>query len=240
MGDGKRILALMSAVVILGTAGYALAKNNPYNNSNITFINQSYDMDSREMENFINKDFNRFNEIMNGLQNGNYEDYNYQDINLLDRYINLITSCNFRGYGGDMWRYRDRYQQGFVIEFENYFPNGSPEKALVERFSEYYESIITNGYKYEKPDVMKFVEACTTDYHTYKNQIYQLPYFPRYIILKLIRPIIAANESQYVTPNCFYYRDKILAEIDREISNCLMKMQKQCSNPEVNYNVSRR
>ena len=227
----------MSAVAILGTAGYALAKSSPYNNENITFINRDLNDFSKEMKNFINKDFNNFNRLMNDLQNGNYDDVTHTEIYDLDRYIDTILTCNFKGYHDASWYYRDREQSGFVIEFEKYFPSGSEERKLIEIFSGYYERGVSDGYRYINPDMNKIIKNCTNDYHTYGFQISQLPVLPRYIILKIVRPMIAANESQYAP---YYKRDSVLSEIDREIEKCMNIMQKQCAKPEVNYNVSRR
>lgn len=237
MVSGKRILAIMGAVVVLGSAGYTVVKNNPYNNSNITFMNKKLNKFSKEMDDFIKYDFNDFNKIMYALQNGNYNSCVYSDINKLDKYINTIMACNFKGYQDDLWDYRDRNTSGFVIEFENYFPLGSEERTLVEKFSGYYEKGVYEGYRYIDPDMEKIVENCTADYHKFKTQIYRLPILSRYVVLKIVRPIIAKNNFQYY-PN--YKRDVTLNEIDLEISKCIYTMQKQCHDPEINYNVSRK
>ena len=174
---------------------------------------------------------------MYNLQNGNYDDLTHIDIYNLDRYINTIMECNFNGYQNDIWDYRDRNQSGFVIEFEKYFPLGSEERDLIENFSGYYEKGLFDAYRYPDPNMKKLVDNCTADYHRLETQIYRLPIFPRYVILKIIRPIIENNDFQYYP---YYKREVTLAKIDSEISKCLDIMKKQCLYPDTNYGISRR
>lgn len=215
----------MSAVAILGTVGIVIKKNNenPYNSKNVIFINEQLDDYSKKMDDFLVNDFNHFEGIVYNLSSGNYNGCNKDDISDLNKYMDIILTCNFNDYSHKT--YGEREKSGFVINFENYFPVGSVEQELVGLFSNHYEKIIRDTYRYVNPDVDKIVRQCSDDFHNNEFKISQLSPFARYIIYKLIRPIISEN---YYTYYPYYRKENTLPKIDAEINKCMDYMTKQC------------
>lgn len=225
----KRTLALFSVVAVLG-GGYHLYNNsNPYNSKNVTFINKQLDDFSNKMKDFLEEDFVHFESIMINLRNGEYDKCSKEDIYNLNKYMDVILSCNFSSY--EAKHLTERQKSGFLINFENYFQVGSEEYWVVKWASEQYQKVISRTYKSANPNFEKMAEDCGLDYNTRDDRIARLNPFARYIVLKLIRPVIDINDYN---DEIYAVRGKStvhvpLSKIDAEISRCLKLMENSCT-----------
>lgn len=226
---GKKIM-IFSTVAILATGGYQLVKNsNPYNNKQISFINKELKDFSPQMEDFIENDFKDFDRIMRNLSNGRYDACTTGDVDTLDQYINTLLTCNFSTY--EPKYLVDRQKSGFVVNFENYFDKGSEEYRVIQWASEQYQNIIEKTYKLSNPSFGQMVEKCGLEYNIhYKDSVNRINPFARYLVLKLIRPILDLenyNDVVYEIKGKTLYQ-VYLGNIDGEIERCFKQIKNNC------------
>lgn len=235
MNLGKKIM-IFGTVTVLAVGGYQLVKNNnPYNNKNITFIHEHLDDYSKTMEHFIEEDFMVFNSMMKDLSQGNYDKFAKTDMIRLDEYMNTILTCNFKEYKQQL--FVDRDKSGFVINFQNYFKKGTEEYRLVEWATEQYQIVIDRSYSSGGISFEDLAIKCGDNYNFYKKDIDKLTPFARYIVLKLIRPIIDIhpnNHVDYPINNRGRYNVQ-LHTIDKKIDDCLQEMKNKCKNTFFGY-----
>ena len=228
MNINKRSLAILTAIAFLGTSGYLIKKNsgNPYNSNNVKFIHRERDRFSSESRDFLDHDFGHFEHIMRELKDGNYQNLSENDFIALDKYIDLIVRCDYDDMSSGA-------KSEFLINFPNYFA-GSNSRGLINEFCDYNQDFIVAKGCRNDSDFKMIVENCTVSYHRNKDKIFSTSYFPKYIILKMIRPIIAANPNNYCYRIGYNYEQfnkySVLKQIDDEIEDCLSKMQIMSNN----------
>lgn len=226
---GKKIM-IFGAVTVLTVGGWKLIKdNNTYNNKQITFINKELNDFSIQMEDFIENDFKDFERIMKNLSNGKYDECTTRDVDTLDQYIDTLLTCNFTTY--EPKYLVDRQKSGLVINFENYFDKGSEEYRIIQWATEQYQNIIEKTYKSSNPNFTKMVETCGLEYNVhYKDTINRISPFARYLVLKLIRPILdleSYNDYAYEIKGKKTYQ-VYLGNIDMEIERCFKQIKNCC------------
>jgi len=226
----KRILIFGTAAVLIASGYHLYKENNPYNSKNITFINQEFDDFSRKMEDFIENNFKDFERIMINFSKEKYGECSISDITSLEKYLDIILTCNFKNY--EPKSYDEREKSGFVINFENYFKKDSNEYNMVKWASEQYQKIIKSTYRYVNPNISEIIKDCGWDYNYNEENIKKLNPFARYIVLKLIRPILdldSYNDISYSFQRNTRYH-VYLGDVDKDIEQCLSYLEQKCSN----------
>lgn len=225
----KRLIIFGTAIVMICSGYHLYKKNNPYNSKNITFINQQLDDFSTKMERFIENDFKNFERLMTNFSSGKYDECSATEVTTFEKYMNTILTCNFNDY--EPKRYSERDKSGFLINFENYFQEGTDEYEMVRWAAEQYQTIIKHTYRYEHANTAKLTQECGLYYNCYEDTIKKIDPFARYIVLKLIRPILdleSYNDLSYELKGKAYYH-VYLAKVDKDLEECLKYMRRKCN-----------
>lgn len=241
----KKLVLTASIFTILTSSlvgGIVLHKKNVYNkvisfhnSKSIEYYNAGNKIDSEDMAIF--KNYERFEEVMSKLSDGDYSDIEYDDIKFFQIYLESIFKSNTNNNSNTN---NDRtYHSGYNVHFMEYLKKHSGNQF--EKISEIEEAYNKIVYLSPNKNVDYNVEMAKNyckkaiDYIVGDFSYQTLPDYEKVILLTQLKSIVTDINYKYPTGkgNVFivsgYQIDKFTTFLDNEINQAMKGLSQKVS-----------